>query len=122
MAVGVGALVAAGIVTVANPESNHVPLCPLKAATGFDCPFCGCLRAVQDVVSGDVYGAADHNVLFVVALPVVAVLWSMWVVRSRAGSGRPLVAPGWTVGALLMVVMTFGVVRNLPGLEWLASS
>ncbi|MCB0976961.1 MAG: DUF2752 domain-containing protein [Acidimicrobiales bacterium] len=106
---------------MANPESNHVPLCPLKAVTGLDCPFCGSLRAVQDLVHGDLAGAADHNVLFVASLPFLAIAWVSWLVRSSSGDDQRPVAPRWLLPTFLVAATAFAVLRNLPSMTWLAS-
>ena len=65
-------------VTLANPTDTGIPLCPTKAILGFDCPFCGGLRAVSSLGRGNVSAALDHNVLVVALLPVVAIWWVFW--------------------------------------------
>ena len=64
---------------------------------------------------GDWLAAADHNVLLAVALPVVVVVWAVWMVGAVAGPHRsPAHAAGVGVdragGAWSLA---FTVVRNL---------
>ena len=56
--------------------------------TGAWCPGCGSLRAVNDLTHGDVLAAASSNLVFVLALPVLALLWVGWVRHSWAGTRR----------------------------------
>ena len=46
-----GLLAAAGLYLV-NPNTTHVPLCPLHAVTGLWCPLCGATRASYALVHG----------------------------------------------------------------------
>lgn len=122
MATGLVALVGTAVVGIGNPTTTHVPLCPLKAVTGLDCPLCGGLRAVHSLTRADVVGALDHNLIFTVSVPVLVVGYLIWLLRSL---GRPVVPrlrlPSWTNVALLVAGLVFAVVRNVPAFAWLAS-
>ena len=63
------------------------------------------------LLRGDVATALDHNVLYVLALPILGVLVLLWLVRRRwpAWVEKPVTV--WSVAA---VAVAFGVVRNLP--------
>ena len=96
-------------------------VCPFHAMTGAWCPGCGGLRAVNDLTHGDVLAAASSNLVFVLALPVVALLWVSWVRHSWAGTrwvSTGLSTP--TVWMVLVPVLVFSVARNLPFGAWLA--
>ena len=122
LALAAGLAASAGVVFLADPEGRHVPLCPFRAVTGLDCPLCGGLRAVQDLVRGDLVAAADHNLLFVASLPLLATWWGVWLERSRRGDGASVHPPTWWPTAALAVGLVFTVVRNLPAWSWLAST
>jgi len=103
-----------------NPTTTHLfPPCPLHALTGLYCPGCGTTRAAHQLLHGHVATAFGLNPLMVVALPFIA-----YVLLRRAiplgPPARPL--PPWTIWALLVVVLTFGVLRNLPWapVRWMA--
>ncbi|QXC61203.1 DUF2752 domain-containing protein [Aquihabitans sp. G128] len=120
--VGVAALAGTVVLAVGDPNTTHVPLCPLKALTGIDCPFCGSLRAVHSLAHLDVVGALDHNVLFTLAAPFLVVGWAIWLLRS---TGRP-VLPRWQLPAssnvaFAVLAVVFMVARNLPAFAWLGS-
>lgn len=110
IALGVGADVAF------DPVHRHVPLCPFKALTGWDCPLCGGLRATDQLAHGH-FGAALHaNVLLVLALPLIAWFWADAVLRHR--SGRPYRhVPRSAAISLVALCVVFTVVRNLPGMR-----
>ena len=81
-----------GALTV-TPFLAHLYLrapCPMKLATGLDCPGCGGIRATGALLSGDFRSAADLNLLVVVAPLVVMVYltasrrrssWAVWRVE-----------------------------------------
>lgn len=128
--VGVGTIAAAGLVALADPRSNHVPLCAVHATTGLDCPLCGGLRAVQSLVEGDIVTAADHNVLFVASIPILVLVWGIWLRRAATDptgslpassmAVRTMLSP-WLVPVGIGVLVAFAAARNLPALEWLDS-
>ena len=97
-------------------------LCPWLLLTGTYCPGCGGLRAVNDLTRGDLAAAASSNLLFVGALPLLA----LWWVRRTADAWRGVrrVVDDRTALRLATVVLgaavTFWVVRNLPFAGWLA--
>ena len=97
-----------------DPLHRHVPLCPFHAVTGWDCPLCGGLRAVDHLAHGHLAAAAHANLLVLVGLPLVALWWLDWALRARRG--RPARGPGRTgTVALVAVAVLFTFVRNLPG-------
>lgn len=124
----VGGAVVCGCAAIAlvNPTDSGVPICWSSSVLGVDCPLCGGLRTVNSLVRGDVLAAADHNVLLAIALPIVALLWVVWMVRSLRGrSFRVPAPPVWAWGVLGVVTVAFTVVRNMdlgPVAHWLAAT
>ncbi len=126
--VATGAAVACGCAAIAlwDPSDGGTAVCWSKAVFGIDCPLCGGLRATNAMLRGDWLAAADHNVLVAVLLPIAAVLWVVWLVRSL--QDRPFTLPkiptaGWI--AIGVFLLAFTVVRNLDvdvtWIHWLAS-
>src|SRR5436305_14533126 len=107
---------AAAVDTVVDPGKGHLPLCPLKALTGLDCPACGSRRAFHSLAHGQLHQALDHNVLFVLGFPLLVYGWL--VVGGVVPRPRPMPRPLVWAGVALLAV--FVVVRNLPG-SWLGS-
>ena len=118
---------AAGLVTcvslyVVDPNgTSALTVCPFKAATGLDCPACGGLRAVHDVMHGRLLDALDRNLLVALALPAAVVVWVRWTRRAASGAPRRTL-PAWTAYALVAAILTFGVLRDVPGVPFLGSS
>ncbi len=119
LATGVAVLGGLGYLAAVDPNApGHYPLCPTRALFGVDCPGCGALRGTHDLVTGDLAGALDHNVLLIVFLPLAVVLWVRWL---SAGVDRAD-ARGLACGAaaphhaslitVLVAVLAFGVIRN----------
>ncbi len=114
---GAAAVVAAATAYVATVDPSlpgHYPTCPLLAVTGLYCPLCGSLRAVHELAHGDLLAALGRNPLTVVGLAVVVALWARWAVRAGRGLPTRLVLPANATPVLLVVLVVFGVARNLP--------
>lgn len=116
-----GGMVAAGYVGVVDPnEPGHYPTCPFLFLTGYYCPGCGSMRAVHALAHGDLGSALDSNPLTVLFLPYLLWAWGSWLYRSVTGRQKGDLAPPWVVWALLVLVIAFWGLRNLPGFAWLA--
>jgi len=88
------------------------PPCLIHSATGYYCPGCGSLRAIHNLLHGNVGAAISLNPLMVVSIPVVGVLFlkpslffNRWV-------------PWVTLGGIIF----YGIARNIPHwpFTWLA--
>lgn len=112
-----GALAAAATGVLADvavdPVHHHVPLCPLRAATGIWCPLCGSLRAVDALAHADVTAALRDNALLVAALPLLLFVWFDRLARlDRHRPARRLTRTGRVV--IIAVTVLFTAARNLP--------
>ncbi|MBA3769611.1 MAG: DUF2752 domain-containing protein [Blastocatellia bacterium] len=116
-ALGVVAFVAGSAVVALNDPSKATffPICPLLSLTGFACPGCGLTRGFHALFNGDIPTALDFNLL----LPIWLVLFG-WIFVSlglTAVRGRGLQMPvlsGKTVWMATGILLTFGVLRNMP--------
>ncbi|MFT3872115.1 MAG: DUF2752 domain-containing protein [Nocardioides sp.] len=103
-------------------ESGSWGYCPSYLLFGVYCPGCGGLRAVNDLTHGDLIGAASSNLLFVLALPLIAWVFGVWL--WSAWTGRPARWTWWNTRAFRMTSLTaivvFTVLRNLSIGSWLA--
>jgi len=119
------AAAAAGYLAVVDPnQPGHYPTCPILWLTGRWCPGCGGLRALHDLLHGQVSAAVSANLVVVLMVPVVVTLWTRWVLtRSallRAETRRGRSVPPWLLWSLLVVILAFWGLRNLPATAWLA--
>lgn len=114
VAVAAGLAVATTALALRDP---HVPGswggCPFLMLTGVPCPVCGGLRAVNDLTRGDLVAALSSNAFVVLAIPVAAAVWAVWLARRVRGRGDewpPLARPA-VAWALVAALLVFGVVR-----------
>ena len=110
-------LLAVGVALTADvafdPLHRHVPLCPLHAATGLWCPLCGALRAADTLVRGHLSTALHYNLLLVAALPFVILWWLDAMSRARRGLLRRRM-PRTAIAAVLVLAVSFTIIRNTP--------
>jgi hypothetical protein len=90
------------------------PVCQLHQLTGLDCPGCGSLRAMHELLHGHVMLALRLNLLLVLSLPLFA--WVMLRLARQQLRGEPAAAlRPWWLWLYLAVWIAFGILRNLPG-------
>lgn len=110
---GIAATAAAGLYFV-NPNTTHIPLCPLHSLTGLNCPLCGGTRAAYAVLHGQLATALRDNAFAVIGIPLLLLFWLY--ARRTGGSAMPR----WLLTAVVAIGLIFGVIRNLPFAYWLA--
>jgi hypothetical protein len=115
---------AAVVLFLFNPAQTSIyPVCQFKAWTGLDCPGCGSLRALHQLLHGNLLVAFRFNALLVSALPFAA--WFGVRAVLNAINGRPTfprIRPVW-LWSVCALLFAFGIVRNLhlSWLSWMAS-
>jgi hypothetical protein len=102
----VGALGYVGLVDPHNPNTVF-PTCLFRTLTGWNCPACGGLRMIHDILRGDLAGAVADNVFLLLGIPLLALSIPVW--RHR----RPA-TPIPTIVAVVFVTCVWTVLRNLP--------
>jgi hypothetical protein len=107
---GISALAGAVILFLYNPSGTPwMPRCPTYAGLGVYCPGCGSLRATHHLLHGRLLTALEYNPLFVVALPLIGVLFFWEPVWAR----RP-----WFIWSCFGVLVLYGILRNIPVWPW----
>jgi uncharacterized protein DUF2752 len=112
------AVCAAGVVMlrVFDPATSGIfPPCPVHYLTGWYCPGCGSLRAVHQLLHGNLRAAWALNPLTVVLLPFLTyglVSFALFEIRGQ-GLPQPFLRAGW-IRALCGAIILFGIARNLP--------
>lgn len=118
--IGIAAAAASAVLAVLlyrfPPNAYHyLPACPIRNAIGIYCPGCGAARSLHALFHGDIAAAVDFNGLFVLLFPAFvtfALLQFMSLVRDNRF--RALVIPNWILAAVAVVMILFGIARNLP--------
>jgi hypothetical protein len=96
---------AAAILFAFNPAKvKFFPACPVHSMTGFYCPGCGSLRALHQLVHGNITEALSMNPLMVLSLPLLGFLF----VRPSAGYHV------WLPWFCFAVLILYGILRNIP--------
>lgn len=112
-----GTLVAGGLALLffLNPvEHAFYPQCLFHRVTGLNCPGCGGLRAVHQLLHGHFETAFRLNPLFVLALPIGIIFFTGCIWRRARGKKKSLAIHLAWVWIGVAVVIAFGIARNLP--------
>ena len=110
---GIGAALVC-LYAIFDPETTWwMPKCPVRFFTGLDCPGCGSQRAIHALLHGELYEALGHNAMLVCLLPMLALMAYAELTHTRHPRLYRLVTyPGLIIG-LLVVILAWGVCRNL---------
>ncbi len=114
-AVGI-ALTIVLLLRVFDPATSGMfPPCPLRYLTGWYCPGCGSLRALHQLLHGNLEAAWAMNPLTILFLPFVTYGLSSYGLAAIRGRGLPQVfVPAGQIRALCAVIVLYGIARNLP--------
>ena len=96
-----------------NPADVYFfPPCPFHYITGLYCPGCGSLRAVHQLLHGNLRAAFDLNPLMVLMLPFVMLSIGLPFICKRPLAWNFLnINWGWV---LFFTVVVFWILRNIP--------
>lgn len=138
--IGLGlTLGAATFIGMVNPSTSNIyPLCPTQILFGVDCPGCGGLRCVHEIMNGNLAGALDQNLLITILLPLVLIAFAAAIARrilelpneppgafsNTLGSLRTIgirINQRFLVISLIVLTIVFTVARNLPFVPYLGS-
>lgn len=97
-----------------NPASGTGYLaCPFRTVTGFQCPGCGSLRGLHQLLHGHPLATFKLNPLLFITLPFL--LFVLFRATRSAITGRPaakLFIPAKFIWTFLGVVLLFWIFRN----------
>jgi hypothetical protein len=109
-----------GLSTAYAASGHRIGLpCPLRLATGLDCPLCGGTRMGAALLHGDVVAAWHYNAMALIGVSAVGLWWAA-AVAFRLGLVRrppPRLSARWRRPALIaamVLMLAFSVARNLP--------
>jgi hypothetical protein len=97
-----------------NPQQHgFYPFCMFYRTTGLLCPGCGSLRALHELLHGQLFSALRLNPLLVASIPLAVILaWRRFGKRSAP----PVISgvPPLGIWICLGLLIVFGIIRNLP--------
>lgn len=101
-----------------NPLAHSfLPRCPTEQYAGFYCTGCGATRATHHLLQGRPTTAMAYNPLLVIAgTPLILLTLASLGYQAATGrrSRRPSL-PAFVGWSALVIMIGFGVARNLPG-------
>ena len=122
--VALGAFVAFGLTLsgIYRATGFGVP-CPIRALTGWQCPFCGATRMGAELLHGHFGAAFGYNPAVFLSLVVLILIGGAWSVQLLGGPvlrpprrlarlGRRVPGWGWVCVAAAAAVL-YAVLRNL---------
>lgn len=100
----------------ARSSSSFFPTCPFHALTGLFCPGCGSQRALSALLHGNLLEGLHDNFLAVVSLPLLAYAGIVFILNTFRGNKiqEPIFYTRWFVWTILIAVILFTLVRNIP--------
>lgn len=89
------------------------PVCMFHQLTGLDCPGCGSLRAMHQLLHGNLGEALRYNAFLILSLPLFA--WVIFRLVKEQLTGGPALSwrPLW-LWVYVTAWLMFGVLRNFP--------
>lgn len=115
---GSAAAIAAAMVMlrVFDPATSGIfPPCPVRYLTGWYCPGCGSLRAIHQLLHGNLQAAWAMNPLTILFLPYVSYGLASYCLATIRGRGLPeIFLPAVWIRVLCALIVLFGIARNLP--------
>ena len=117
-------LAGAAVVYTVDPRNpGSYPICPFLGLTGCFCPGCGTLRALHQLLHGNVLSAMGYNPMTVLLLPFLGYAFITGALRAfRLPTPTRVFVPHQLIWGLLTAVLAFWALRNVPvgPLAWLA--
>ena len=90
--------------------------CVIHEITGLKCPGCGVTRMLLALIRLDFRTAFGYNAVLLCMLPLLAALLAVSVIRYIRTGSRKLTRPeNGIMWAMIVILLAWGVVRNLPG-------
>ncbi len=112
----IGVLILGAVYFEYDPINNLLfPKCPLYATTGIYCPGCGSQRATHALLHLDIPGVFSSNILFLPALLVVFLHYSIAISNHFLGTTyHSILDKSKAPWVIFIIVVLFFILRNIP--------
>ena len=102
------------VLFVFNPAgSSFYPPCPFHKLTGLYCPGCGSLRAMHQLLHGNLPAAFSLNPLMVLSLPFLGYWFISYNVPGvRKRTQKSVIIPAFGIWLILLIILLFWILRN----------
>lgn len=117
-----GGLITAGLfyAFICHLAGHPIIPCLFHTITGFYCPGCGVSRMCLAILQLDPLAAFRANAALFLLLPpglVIAILMAGRYIKT--GDSRPTPIQSILLICMIIILLIFGLLRNLPGFYWL---
>ena len=118
----VAAVLGSGAVLFFFDPAKHgfYPVCLFHSLTGLNCPGGGATRAAYQLLHGHLLRALQDNALFVLMLAGLTAQSVWWVMQKIRNQPVAFIVSPMILWALLVTVLVFTGLRNLPAFSWLS--
>ncbi|MDR1383931.1 MAG: DUF2752 domain-containing protein [Planctomycetaceae bacterium] len=103
-----------GILAYRHPADYGFPACPFHTATNLYCPGCGSLRATHFLLRGHLIDSVRCNPLVLSMLPLIIFSATRCFFAAFLQIRLPFPYQNVVYWAVLVVIVLFFIVRNLP--------
>lgn len=96
--------------------------CIFNKITGLYCPGCGITRMFIDILHFNFKDAFYHNMLVFILLPFITalVIYQIYLYINNKIDDKTNKIPNWIMISLLIITLSFGVLRNIEIFKVLA--
>ena len=107
--------VALFVLFVVNPANSGIfPPCPFHRLTGLYCPGCGSLRAVHQLLHGNLLTAFSLNPLLIFSLILLTFWFISCGVIAMGNRSLPMATiPSYGIWLILIIIVLFWILRNI---------
>lgn len=102
-----------------NEVLNFSIPCLFHELTGLYCPGCGITRLFFSLLKFDFYQAFRYNPLIFILIILCLIYWIIKILLKKL-KGIDITTPNYIYYCLLVVVILFGILRNIPMFDYLA--
>ena len=101
------------IYIVINEKTEYGIPCIFHELTGFLCPGCGITRCIISILHGNLYEAFRYNAFVFIGLPFFIFIYINNLFNLLTNKGKKIVVPEKVLIILVIVLIAFGIVRNI---------
>lgn len=101
-----------------NFYTGFAIFCPIYKISGYYCPGCGMTRLLFSIMKLDIYQAFRYNTL-VFILIILGIIYLI-VKKILKKFNIYITIPNYILYMLIVIIIIYGVLRNIPGFDWLA--
>lgn len=99
-----------------NPNTTvWMPRCPFHEITGLECPGCGTLRAIHEVLHGNLSALWLYNPYLIIIVPYIGIVFYASCIKRRSLFGELgiYLTSKYAVALIACCTLLWWIVRNL---------